>query len=80
MQAKCEENGLSVSATTGIILLLAMPVGVVIGLDVEWYNVSHVQGPTRGQQSVISCRKPLETAIPLRDNQSYGHLDIQRNN
>ena len=88
---KCEENGLSAGATAGIAvavtLLLVLPVGVVIGLGVACYGMRHGRGPTSegGQQKSQQLQgaiyeEPPETAIPLRDNQAYGHLDIQRKN
>ena len=88
---KCEEEALSAGAVAGIAvtatLLLALPVGVVIGLGVAWCGMRRGRGPTSegGQQKSQQLQEaiyeePLETAIPLRDNQAYGHLDTQRKN
>ena len=88
---ECEGECLSAGATVGIAvtatLLLALPVGAVIGLGVACYGMRRGRGPTSegGQQKCQQLQgaiyeEPPETAIPLRDNQAYGHCDIQRNN
>ena len=63
--------------------------GVVIGLGVAWYGKRRGQGHSihsesdqhKSQQVQEAIyEEPLETAIPLGDNQAYGHFDIQRRN
>ena len=89
----CEEEVLSAGAVAGIAvtvtLLLALPVGVVIGVGVTWYGKRRGQGPSihsegdqhKSQQVQEAIyEEPPETAIPLSDNQAYGHIDIQRRN
>ena len=90
---KSEEEVLSAGAVASIAvtvtLLLALPVGVVIGLGVAWYGKRRGQGPSihsegdqhKSQQVQEAIyEEPPETAIPLSDNQAYGHFDIQRRN
>ena len=88
---KSEEEVLSAGAVAGIAvtatLLLALPVGVVIGLGVAWYGMRCVRNPTSKshQQKMEQVQEaiyeePPETAIPLSDNQAYGHIDTQRKN
>ena len=85
---KYEEEVLSAGAVAGIAvtvtLLLALPVGVVIGVGVAWYSKRCGRGPTsKGDQHQVQeaiYEEPPETAIPLSDNQTYGHFDTQRNN
>ena len=88
---KSEEEVLSAGAVASIAvtvtLLLALPVGVVIGLGVAWYGKRRGQGPSsEGEQHKSQqvqeaiYEEPPETAIPLSDNQAYGHIDMQRNN
>ena len=85
---KCEGEGLSAGATAVIAviatLLLALPVGVVIGLGGACYGMRRGRDPTsdgsqqKSQQLQEAVyEEPPETAIPLRDNQAYGHLDLQ---
>ena len=63
--------------------------GVVIGVGVTWYGKKRGQGPSihsegdqhKSQQVQEAIyEEPPETAIPLSDNQAYGHIDIQRRN
>ena len=77
------------SDTVFIELNLALPVGVVICLGVAWYGKRHGQGPSihsegdqhKSQQVQEAIyEEPPETAIPLSDNQAYGHFDTQRKN
>ena len=88
---KSEEEVLSAGAVAGIAvtvtLLLALPVGVVIGMGVAWYVSRRVRDPTsEGHQQKMEqvqeaiYEEPPETAIPLSDNQAYGHIDTQRKN
>ena len=98
---KSEEEVLSASAVAGIAvtvtLLLALPVGVVIGLGVAWNVTRHGTGSEGHQHKSPSIHseghqqkmeqvqeaiyeEPPETAIPLSDNQAYGHIDMQRKN
>ena len=88
---KSEEEVLSAGAVAGIVatvtLLLALPVGVVIGLGVAWYVMRRGRGPTsEGHQQKMEqvqeaiYEEPPETTIPLSDNQAYGHFDTQRKN
>ena len=98
---KSEEEVLSAGAVAGIAvtvtLLLALPVGVVIGLGVAWNVTRHGTSSEGDQQKSPSIHseghqqkmeqvqeaiyeEPPETAIPLSDNQAYGHIDMQRKN
>ena len=92
---KSEEEALSAGVVAGIAvtvtLLLAIPVGVVIGVGVACYGKRRGQGPSihsegdqhKSQQVQEAVyEEPPETAhaIPLSDNQAYGHFDIQRRN
>ena len=88
---RCEGEVLSAGAVAGIAvtitLLLALPVGVVIGVGVAWYSKRCGRGPTsKGDQHKSQqvqeaiYEEPPETAIPLSDNQAYGHFDTQRKN
>ena len=90
---KSEEEVLSAGAVAGIAvtvtLLLALPVGVAIGLGVAWYGKRCGQSPSihseddqhKSQQVQEAIyEEPPETAIPLSDNQAYGHIDTQRRN
>ena len=61
--------------------------GVVIGLGVAWYGkrcgqVPSSEGDQHKSQQVQEAiyEEPPETAIPLSDNQAYGHTDMQRKN
>ena len=70
-------NGLSAGVTAvTVAFLLALSVGVVIGLGVAWYGMRCGRGPTTiqvcGQQKLQGrlYEEPPETAIPLRDNQA----------
>ena len=61
--------------------------GVVIGLGVALYGKRCAQGSSsEGDQHKSQqvqgdiYKEPPETAIPLSDNQAYGHIDIQRKN
>ena len=91
----CKSEGEVLSAGTAagiavtVTLLLALPVGVVICLGVAWYGKKHGQGPSihsegyqhKSQQVQEAIyEEPPETAIPLSDNQAYGHIDMQRKN
>ena len=86
---KSEVEVLSAGAVAGIAvtvtLLLALPVGVVIGLGVAW-NVtrcgSNSEGDQHKSQQVQEAiyEEPPETTIPLSDNQAYGHIEMQRKN
>ena len=88
---KSEGEVLSAGGAAGIAvtvtLLLALPVGVVIGLGVAWYVMRRGRDPTsEGHQQKMEqvqeaiYEEPPETTIPLSDNQAYGHFDIQRKN
>ena len=87
---KSEEEVLSAGAVAGIAavtLLLALPVGVVIGLGVAWNVMRRVRDPTseghqqKSQQVQEAIyEEPPETTIPLSNNQAYGHIDTQRKN
>ena len=88
---KCDREDLSAGAAAGIAvtvtLLLVLPAGVIMGLGVALYGMRRGRGATSedGQQKSQQLQEaiyeePPETAISLRDNQAYGHLDIQRNN
>ena len=80
---KSEGEDLSAGAVAGIAvivtLLLALPVGVVIGVGVTWYGKRCGRGPTsecdqhKSQQVPQEAiyEEPPETAIPLSDNQAY---------
>ena len=81
--------GAAAGITVTVTLLLALPVGVVIGLGVAWYGKrcgqdpsTHTEGDQHKSQQVQEAiyEEPPETAIPLSDNQAYGHFDIQRKN
>ena len=90
---ECESADFSAGAVVGIAvtitLLVALPVGAVIGLAVEWWVRRRDRGPTsEGPQQKMEQQlqeadyeePPLETIIPLRDNQAYGHVDLRRKN
>ena len=81
---KSEGEVLSAGAVAGIAvtvtLLLALPVGVVIGVRVAWYGKKHGQGPSihsegdqhKSQQVQEAIyEEPPDSAIPLSDNQAY---------
>ena len=83
---RCEgdSKGLAAGATVGIAVtvtfLLTLPVGVVIGLGVAWYGMRRDQshnskGSQQKSQQLQEAiyEEPPATAIPLRDNQAYGH-------
>ena len=92
-EERSEGEVLSAGAAAGIAvtvtLLLSLPVGVVIGLGVAWYGKRRGRGPSTHSegdqhksqqvQEAIYEESP-ETAIPLSDNQAYGHIDMQRKN
>ena len=71
-----------------ITLLVSLPVGVVIGLGVAWWVWGHGHSPIgEGPQQKMEQQlqgadyeEPLETVIPLRDNQAYGHVELKRKN
>ena len=81
-----EEHNFSAGATAGIAftitLLVALPVGVVIGLGVAWWVWRRGQGPTsEGPQQKTEQQlqgaiyeEPVEIVIPLSDNLAYGHI------
>ena len=87
-----EECNFSTGAVAGITftitLLVALPVGVVIGLGVSWWVRRRCQGPTgEGPQQKTEQQlqgaiyeEPVETVIPLSDNLAYGHVDLKRKN
>ena len=79
---KSEGEDLSAGAVAGIAvivtLLLALPVGVVIGVRVAWYGKRCGQGLTsegdqhKSQQVQEAIyEEPPDSAIPLSDNQAY---------
>ena len=82
-------DGLSASAAAGIAvaitLLVSLPVGVVIGLCVAWCMRRRGRGATSGgtqqkmeqlQGAIYEEPGPVDTAIPLSDNQAYGHVNM----
>ena len=87
-----EEDGLSAAATVGIAVavtaMVSLPVGVVIGLCVAWCMMRRGRGATSGgtqqkmelQGAIYNEPGPVDTAIPLSDNQAYGHVNMQRRN
>ena len=88
-----EEDGLSAAATAGIAVavtaIVSLPVGVVIGLCVAWCMMRRGRGATSGgtrqkmeqlQGAIYEEPGPVDTAIPLSDNQAYGHVNMQRRN
>ena len=81
---ECESADFSAGAVAGIAvaitLLVALPVGVVIGLGVAWWFRRRGQGPGPHQKMEQQLQgadydEPLETDIPLRDNKAYGQVD-----
>ena len=77
-------TSLSAGATAGITLVVSLPVGVVIGLGVAWCVWRYGQGSTSEspQQNIEQLQgaiyeEPQEIAIPLGDNQAYGHVNTQ---
>ena len=87
---ECEKTDFSAGGAAGITftitLLVALSVGVVIGLGVSWWVWRHGQGPTsEGPQQKTDQQlqgaiyeEPVETVIPLSDNLAYGHVDLKR--
>ena len=87
-----EEHSFSAGGAAGITftitLLVALPVGVVIGLGVAWWvwrcgQVPTSEGPqqkTEQQLQGAIYEEPVETVIPLSDNLAYGHVDLKRKN
>ena len=88
-----KSDGLSASAAAGITvaisIIVLLPVGVVIGLCVAWCMMRCGRGATsRGTQQKMEQLQgaiyeepgPVDTAIPLSDNQAYGHVNMQRRN
>ena len=87
-----EERDFSAGAAAGITftitLLVALPVGVVIGLGMSWCIWRRGQGPTseipqqKTEQQLQGAiyEEPVETVIPLSDNLAYGHVDLKRKN
>ena len=88
-----ESDGLSAGAVAGIAvvitLLVSLPVGVVIGCCSMWCMMRHGRGATSGgtkqkmeqlQGAIYEEPGPVDTAIPLSDNQAYGHVNVQRRN
>ena len=87
-----ESDGLSASAAAGIavaITIVSLSVGVVIGLCVAWCMMRRGRGATSGgtkqkmeqlQGAIYEEPGPVDTAIPLSDNQAYGHVNMQRRN
>ena len=84
-------GGTSISAgvaagIAGIItLLVTLPVGVILGCCSMWYMRRHGQGSSNEhlQQKIEQLKEdiydePLQIAIPLNDNQAYGHIDVKR--
>ena len=86
-------DGLSAGAAAAIAvaltLLVALPVGVVIGYFGTWWQRRGPRGQsTQQKQEQLELDKPIyeelgtgpvDTAIPLSENQAYGQVNIQRN-
>ena len=81
--------GGAVAIAIVLTLLVSLPVGVIIGCYGMWYIMrSHKNSlqQEKGQQlqggtNVVIYEEPdvkIETAIPLSDNQAYGHVNMQR--
>ena len=83
-----ESADFSVGAVAGIAgiavaitVLVALPVGVVIGLGVAWSVWRRGHGPTsEGPQRKMEQQlqeADYETVIHLRDNQAYGRVGVR---
>ena len=88
-----ESGGLSAGGAAGIAvvvtLLVVLPVGVVLGCCGMWCVMRYSGGPTSGggqqkvgqlQAAIYEEPSPVETAIPLTDNQAYGHVNTHSRN
>ena len=91
-----ESGGISAGAAAGvaifITILMALPVGVLIGCWGAWFVRRRGKGrrPRSTQQEQPQQLQgaiyeepgpgPTDTAIPLTDNQAYGHVNMQRRN
>ena len=79
-------DGLSAGAVAGLAvaltLLVALPVGVVLGCSGAWCIWRRGRGPSgKGTQQKVQGAiyevpgpGPVDTAIPLTDNQAYGQV------
>ena len=89
----CPSAGLSAGGVAGITfaitLLVVLPVGVVLGCCGMWCVMRYSGGPTSGggqqkveqlQAAIYEEPSPVETAIPLTDNQAYGHVNTRSRN
>ena len=83
------DASISAGAAAGIAgvitLLVTLPVGVVLGYCGMWCRKRQGQGSTNEsvQQRMEQLKEdiydlPLETAIPVSDNQAYAHIDVKR--
>ena len=83
------DASISAGAVAGIVgvitLLVTFPVGVVLGCCSMWYMKRQGRGSTNEsvQQRMEQLKEdiydlPLATAIPVSDNQAYGHIDVKR--
>ena len=91
-----ESGGISTGAAAGVAIfitvLMALPVGVLIGCWGVWCvrRRGKGRGPRNTQQEQPQQLQgaiyeepgpgPVDTAIPLTDNQAYGHINMQRRN
>ena len=91
-ECESESGGLSAGAIAGITfaitLLVVLPEGVVLGCGM-WCVMRYSGGPTSGggqqkvgqlQAAIYEEPSPVETAIPLTDNQAYGHVNTRSRN
>ena len=87
-ESESDGGGLSAGGASGIAvvvtLLVVLPVGVVLGCCGMWCVMRYSGGPTSGggqqkvgqlQAAIYEEPSPVETAIPLTDNQAYGHVN-----
>ena len=81
-----ESDGLSAGAVAGIAVVITL---LVIGCCSMWCMMRHGRGATSGgtkqkmeqlQGAIYEEPGPVDTAIPLSDNQAYGHVNVQRRN
>ena len=90
-EMECDSQILSSGAVAGIAVtisvLLALPLGVLIGCWGVWYRKRWSRKDTQKKQqqqlqgaAIYEEPGPVGTAIPLSDNLAYGHVSRQRGN
>ena len=91
-----ESGGISAGAAAGVAIfitvLMSLPVGVLIGCWGAWCvrrrgkrrgpRSTQQEQPQQLQGAIYEEPGPglVDTAIPLTDNQAYGHINMQRRN